>query len=333
MTDAADRLGSPPADVVTFVPFPLAPADAQNLDAAAVQAHGAGAVLLVTLEPWGGLAAVTDQAAAHLAQRLAGYGAQGIPMIVRFAHEMNGSWYPWSQDPAAYVAAFRLVADAVHAAAPTGSMLWAPNQGEGYPNLGGKYGAKPGSAAALALDTTGDGRLGPGDDPYGPYWPGAAYVDWVGMSLYHWGTAYPWGANTVPTADKFEHMITGTATASQVPVPDFYADYAQRFDKPFAIAETAAFYRPGGGGALESVIKGTWLAQVFSAETRSRFPLLKLINWFEWRKVEAEVDAPVDWRITADASLRAAFLAAMTDGFHLGPAVPAAGPRPDCSKP
>ena len=115
-----------------------------------------------------------------------------------------------------------------------------------------------------------------------------------------------------------------------MPVPDFYADYAERFAKPFAIVETAAFYRPGGGGELESAIKAAWLAQVFSAETRSRFPLLRLINWFEWRKVEAEVGAIVDWRITADESLRAAFLAAMTDGLHLGRAVPAARPPRDC---
>jgi hypothetical protein len=70
VADATSRLGSPPAAVVSFVRFPLTPGDVANLDAAAAQAGAAGAVLLVTLETWDGLAAVTDEAAVDLARRL-----------------------------------------------------------------------------------------------------------------------------------------------------------------------------------------------------------------------------------------------------------------------
>ena len=212
---------------------------------------------------------------------------------------------PGARIRSAYVAAFRRVADAVHTLAPTAAMLWAPNQGQGYPYDGGKYQATPGSPAARLLDTNHDGRLDAGDDPYAPYWPGAAYVDWVGLSLYHWGTTYPWGANTVPAAGKFAQLITGAASPTSPAVPDFYADYAARYSKPFAVVETAALNRPGGGGAAESAIKGAWLAQVLSADTHARFPLLKIVNWFEWRKFESEVNAVVDWRIAADPGLRA----------------------------
>jgi len=333
VAEVTARLGAPPAAVVSFVPFPLEAGDGRNLDAAAEQAGGAGAVLLVTLEPWEGLAAVTDAAIAALVERLAAYGELGTPTIVRFAHEMNGSWYPWGQDPAAYLEAYRRVAAAVHGAAPTAAMLWAPNHGDGYPYVGGTHQAKPGSAAEAALDTDGDGRLGPGDDPYAPYWPGPDAVDWVGMSLYHWGTAYPWGENEVPANGTFARLITGSSIASELPLPDFYVEYAERYTKPLAIVETAAFYRPRGGGAAEAEIKAAWLDDVFAPGTRSRFPLLRLVNWFEWRKHEAEVDATVDWRITADASLRASFLAALTDGFHLGPAVAAAEPPEGCAGP
>ena len=45
------------------------------------------------------------------------------------------------------------------------------------------------------------------DDPYAPYWPGADAVDWVGMSLYHWGSAHPWGENEVPEPGKFAGWI------------------------------------------------------------------------------------------------------------------------------
>ena len=333
VADITSKLGSPPAVVVSFVSFPLTADDVTNLQAAANQARDAGAVLVVTLQPWGGLSSVTDQATADVTRRLAAFGTQGVATIVRFAHEMNGTWYPWSQDPAAYVAAFRRVAEAVHATAPTAAMMWAPNQGEGYPFAGGQYEAKPGSPAAKALDTNGNGRLDPGDDPYAPYWPGAAYVDWVGMSLDHWGTTYPWGANTVPAAGKFAQMISGSPVAGGVAVPNFYTDYAERYGKPIAIAETAALYRPGEGGAAETAIKTAWLAQVFSSVTRARFPLLRMVNWFDWRKLETEVNAVVDWRVTANPAVRSAFLAAMTNGFHLGPAVPNAATVETCSQP
>jgi hypothetical protein len=313
---------------VSFVSFPLSPADTANLDAAAAQARDAGAVLVVTLEPWGGLAAATTEAARELARRLAGYGTDGVPAIVRFAHEMNGSWYPWGQDPVAYVAAFRRVADAVHGLASTAATLWAPNQGAGYPYAGGEYEARPGGPAARALDTDGDGSVDEDDDPYAPYWPGGGFVDWVGMSLYHWGTAYPWGENEVPAAGSLDAMITGSPAVGGDSSPDFHADYAERYGKPLAIVETAAFFRPDGGGAEEQAIKSAWLDQVFAADARSRYPLLRLVNWFEWRKHEAEVGAVVDWRITADPALRDLFLASMANGFRLGPAVPPEDPGP-----
>jgi hypothetical protein len=29
--------------------------------------------------------------------------------------------------------------------------------------------------------------VGDKDDPYTPYWPGDEWVDWIGMSLFHFG--------------------------------------------------------------------------------------------------------------------------------------------------
>ena len=333
VADVTSRLGDPPAAVVSFVAFPLAPTDVKNLDAAALQARDAGAVLVATLEPWSGSRRLTSGRRRTSPTGSRHTARTACPRSSGSRTKMNGSWYPWGQDPAAYVATFRLVADAVHAGAPTAGMLWAPNQGAGYPYAGGRYEAKPGGPAARLLDTDGDGVLDARDDPYAPYWPGDDYVDWVGMSLYHWGTAYPWGENEVPAAGTFAGMITGSPPGGGDPAPDFYAGYAERYDKPLAIVESAAFYRPGGGGANEAAIKSTWLAEVFSAEGRSRFPLLRLINWFEWRKYEAEVDAVVDWRITADDGLRARFLAAMTNGYRLGPAVREAAAASDCPAP
>ena len=95
---------------------------------------------------------------------------------------------------------------------------------------------------------------------------------------------------------------------------NFYATYAQGHHKPMAIAETAAFWRPGGGGASERTIKQAWWRQVFSSETAASFPRIHLIGWFEWRKLETEVNAVVDWRLTARRDLVAQFLADLPPG-------------------
>ena len=51
--------------------------------------------------------------------------------MVRFAHEMNGDWYQWGQQPTEYISAFQMVASAVRAAACDVAMVWSPNTGYG----------------------------------------------------------------------------------------------------------------------------------------------------------------------------------------------------------
>jgi hypothetical protein len=86
-------------------------------------------------------------------------------LLLRFAHEMNGHWYPWGggvggSTPDDYVAAYRRVVDRFRAAGATNvRFVWAPNV---------EY---------------------PGSAPLAPLYPGDAYVDWVGMDGYNWGTS------------------------------------------------------------------------------------------------------------------------------------------------
>ena len=54
---------------------------------------------LVTLEPHDGLAAVTPEAAESSPRCSRPRGGARRADLLRFAHEMNGSWYPWSQQP------------------------------------------------------------------------------------------------------------------------------------------------------------------------------------------------------------------------------------------
>ncbi|HEY4627547.1 MAG TPA: hypothetical protein VIH01_16130 [Blastococcus sp.] len=307
----ASSLGHRPAVAGTFMTFPLTADQERNLDGEVEQVRADGGVLLLTLEPRDGLAVVTDEAARGLAERLAGYNRSGVPVIVRFAHEMNGAWYPWSQQPAGYVAAFRRLADAVHAGAPGSATMWAPHYGGGYPYAGEPYEAAAGGADAAALDTDGDGRVTGADDPYAPYWPGADAVDWVGLSLYHWGEAYPWGENELPEESKFIAQLTGEYTGTggdDRAVPDFYGIYGEQHGKPVALAETAALWAPGRGGADELTVKQAWWRQLLDPEVHERLPRLAMVSWFEFERLEPEIGGDiVDWRLVASPDVRAAY--------------------------
>lgn len=76
----------------------------------------------------------------------------GIPVFIRFASEMNGSWVPYTGNPTLYKTKFKLVADRVRAIAPNAAMVWSPNS---IP-----------------------------EKPIDDYYPGAQYVDWVGVNFY-----------------------------------------------------------------------------------------------------------------------------------------------------
>ena len=314
IADVSARLGATPSVWVQFVEFPLDDGGRGNLDSFVEQVAAVGGIGLVTLEPRGGLESVTAAAAEELASLLDAYWRMdGTPIIVRFAHEMNGSWYPWGQQPEAYVDAFRTVAAAVHELAPASAMAWAPNEGSGYPFMGQRF-----SAQDASLDTNGDGEITNTDDPYAPYWPGDDAVDFVGMSVYHWGLAYPWGENEMPADGTFRALITGDAIGvheGQVPIPDFYATYADGHDKPMGVFETAALYNPSAAGPDEGDLKSAWWQQVTDPAVREEFPRIAMLNWFEWRKDEPEVGGVVDWRLTSDPELARALIAQARDGW------------------
>ncbi|CCQ45114.1 putative endoglucanase [Pseudarthrobacter siccitolerans] len=142
-------------------------------------ARARGAVPLVTWEPWawgGGLeqpAYSLDRiAAGDFDARIIQWGqalaAWGYPVQLRFAHEMNGNWYPWAEgvngnEAGDYVQAWRHVHDVMAAAGASNvSWVWGPN----VPYWG-------------STDLAG-------------LFPGADYVDVVALDGYNWGTSASW---------------------------------------------------------------------------------------------------------------------------------------------
>ena len=151
--------------------------------AAAGQVAATGATPVVTWEPWDPSRGV-NQPAYALDRIAAGdfkayetmwakqVKAYGKPVVLRFAHEMNGNWYPWSAQANGntagdYVAAWRHVRSVFSAQKVTNvSWSWSPN----VPYVG--------------------------STPLSSLYPGDAYVDQVALDGYNWGTTQPWSTWT-----------------------------------------------------------------------------------------------------------------------------------------
>ena len=116
------------------------------------------------------------------------------PFFLRFNWEMNGNWFPWSEQvngnsPGQYVAAWRHVHDIFAAAgADNATWVWCPF-------------VEGGDSAKLSS-----------------LYPGDAYVDWTGLDGYNWGTnpAAPNGWRTFDQLFKASYdAISGSVAPSK----------------------------------------------------------------------------------------------------------------------
>jgi glycosyl hydrolase family 26 len=103
----------------------------------------------------------------------------GTTLMIRFGHEMNGTWYSWSGQPESFVAAWRHIVSIFRADGVTNvKWVFSPNIQEGT-----KY-------------------------PISPYFPGDEWVDYVGLDGYNWGTGTSWS--------KWESLQSVFATSYSV---------------------------------------------------------------------------------------------------------------------
>jgi Glycosyl hydrolase family 26 len=175
--------------------------DAERLDTIVAK----GMLPIVSWEPWDykraddygnqpayRLSAVASGAYdSYIRSWAAGIAALPYPVVIRFAHEMNGFWYPWCEQsngnkPGDYVRAWRHVHDLFAAAgAHNVAWMWSPNV---------TY---------------------PGAEPLSRFYPGDSYVDWIGLSGYY-GTA---GREQYISFDEiFSSTLTELATLAHKPI-------------------------------------------------------------------------------------------------------------------
>ncbi len=138
-----------------------------------------GAVPLITWEPWTlagrgfPLAAIArGRYDAYLRRAARSAAAWGRPILLRFAHEMNGTWYPWGQGPngntpGVYKAAWRHLVRIFRATgAGNVEWVWSPNV-----DGGGQY-------------------------PFERFFPGNRWVDWAGLDGFNWARRGEWQSFT-----------------------------------------------------------------------------------------------------------------------------------------
>jgi hypothetical protein len=108
--------------------------------------------------------------------------AWGHPILVRFAHEMNGTWYPWARgvdgnNSYRIKAVWRRVVRIFREWGATNvQWVWTPNVNTG------------------------------GDFPFRDLYPGDRWVDWVGFDCFNWGLSGEWNSFTDIVDNTYEEL-------------------------------------------------------------------------------------------------------------------------------
>lgn len=163
---------------------------------------------------------------------------------ISMGHEMNGTWYHWSGNPSAYVAMWqhvRGIFDAVGFDAEHLQWMWVVNNAD----IGGITAEQ--------------------------YYPGDAYVDWVGMNGYNWTNVSSSASYRTPSA-VFGSMLARLRALT---------------DKPVSINEVAT-WTDGSQASIKD--KGLWVRELFSY---AREQGIRLLSWFNKDK------SGYDWQIFA----------------------------------
>jgi beta-mannanase len=208
-----------------------------------------------------------------------GAKAFGKPVMIRWAHEMNGNWYYWSgikngggtldgygdpnipDGPERYVDAYRRIHDIfINQGCSNVIWIWCPNAG------------------SPVVDDWNDIKF---------YYPGDEYVDWIGMDGYNWGDV---------------NKDLGWQSFSQIYTSIYEEIETINKDKPIIIGEFASAEKGGN--------KGEWITDTFY-QIKHHFPRIKAFVWFQYHKEAA-------WTVNSSRESEKAFQKALSDPYFLG---------------
>ncbi len=184
------QVGRQPAIVLSYKNWSIPPFYAPELDSV----WRRGAVEMVTWEPQTAKgkgiplrAIVAGRYDRYVRQSAEAAAEWGKPIMLRFAHEMNGSWYPWGygvdgNTPRLYREAWHHVFWIFrnHGASNV-EWVWAPNGDSG------------------------------GSHPLAVFYPGDEFVDWVGIDGFCWGGSIGWPSFTTIFGSTYDRIVKLTS--------------------------------------------------------------------------------------------------------------------------
>jgi hypothetical protein len=197
-------------------------------------------------------------------------------VLIRFLHEFNGNWYVWSGNkngnvnggPEKVVAVWKYVVDRFKKiGADNVKWLWVPH----------------GPSTDLSTESW---------NQVSNYWPGDAYVDWIGLDGYNFYPQDPWGG--VRPLRDFDNCFRA-----------LYDSCAVLGKQPMMIAEFGT-----GEFQSENFDKAAWVTDAFS-KIKTDYPRVKIFTWFN-------INKELDWRINSSPESLNAFRKAMEDPYYIG---------------
>ncbi len=220
-----------------------------------VRAHGS--IPMITWEPWRTsdgvnqpdftLKSINDgKHDAYIQSWAQSLKSWGHPVFLRFAHEMNGNWYPWSEtvnsnSPGEYVQAWKHVHKIFNDAGANDKVTW-----------------------VWCVN-----KLYAGSKDIGSLYPGDTFVDWTSFDAYNRGTAPGTSGNQFGsgTWQSFDALIKPTYQALNIVAPG----------KPQMLAEF--------GSVEEGGDKADWLIKALKYELKTNYPRIKAAVYFNQNKV------------------------------------------------
>jgi hypothetical protein len=261
----------------------------------------------------------------------------GLPLGIRFAHEMNGSWYPWSagltqiksgrtmlqlnNTPAKFIAAWQHVWNVFQDVGANKYVIWAWTP----------------VTTLCSTHASGSGSCGAAYTTYAEDYPGDQFVDWIGLSTYASGSA-----SKFTFAGTYQSSFKALAAVSAKPVYIAETGAAQRVTTPGVAKNTFA------SAVDQTALKVQWTTQVLQgflvqgSGGSSDFlnPGQRVIGFVLFNNYVPNVhtvsqrvngstqslQSETDWRLDSSPEALAAFRAGVADPRYLGGWMPAVLP-------
>jgi mannan endo-1,4-beta-mannosidase len=193
--------------------------------------------------------------------------AWGHPFFLVLDSEMNGWWWPWSEqantnNPGQFVAAWRHVVDTFRkVGANNATWVWCPNIVE------------------------------PMATPIEELYPGDNYVDWTCMDGYNWGLVRGKWQDPAQVFGASDYRgESGTFNSNTYELLRQIAP-----TKPVMIGETSAPEIPGS--------KADWITDAYTQTLPNLMPAIRAVIWFGW--VDKELN--YNWAVDSSPEAQTAF--------------------------